>query len=172
MRSRLHSNRIWRSHAEQNLDLANEITRRLVLQAEGVFLWVVLSVRGIIRSLQEGGVFKNIRNGLANLPKDLNEFFARTTHSILPEHQREASTLLQMALYQETGFVPVTEFCLFDTSFVHESDDDFVLQDNFEFPAIEIHDKRRLRNRLDLACRRLQSRRKGLLQCADVTDCS
>ncbi|KAJ9264012.1 hypothetical protein DTO195F2_2539 [Paecilomyces variotii] len=134
-------------------------------KAEGVFLWVRLVVRDLLKAMRDGDGIRTLYRKLEETPADLNHYFKRLFSSIDPQHMREASIILQIALHEEHGFVALHPLRLLDLSFTDESSPDFILADSFEHHKISINDREGLRFRLDSTTRRLNSRCMGLLEC-------
>ncbi|KAJ9325557.1 hypothetical protein DTO027B5_6331 [Paecilomyces variotii] len=134
-------------------------------KAEGVFLWVRLVVRDLLKAMRDGDGIRTLYRKLEEIPADLNDYFKHLFSSIDPQHMREASIILQTALHEEHDFVALHPLRLLDLSFTDESSPDFALADSFKHDKISINDREALRFRLDSTIRRLNSRCMGLLEC-------
>ncbi|KAJ9244377.1 hypothetical protein DTO169E5_1982 [Paecilomyces variotii] len=134
-------------------------------KAEGVFLWVRLVVRNLLKAIRDGDGTRTLFRKLEEIPADSNDYFKRLFSSIDPQHMREASIILQIALYEENDFIALHPLRLLDLSFTDESSPDFALADSFMRHKISINDREGLRFRLDSTIRRLNSRCMGLLEC-------
>ena len=76
---------------------------------------------------------KQLHQRLAYIPADLDQYFIRMIESIEPEHRREASMLLQLALHKENYFTTVHPLRLVDISFVGERHEDFATAPSYNF---------------------------------------
>lgn len=72
---------------------AADIGRKVVERAEGVFLWAVLVVQDLCRSVRNGASLYDLKALLYNIPDDLAEYFRKMLSIIEPEHRYEASTI-------------------------------------------------------------------------------
>lgn len=72
--------------------LKNEIVNR----AAGVFLWVVLVVKMLIKGLQNGDSISHLKKQLCSLPVDLERLFDRMLDQIDPEYKGESSKIFQI----------------------------------------------------------------------------
>ncbi|KAL6232100.1 hypothetical protein BDW75DRAFT_28188 [Aspergillus navahoensis] len=143
---------------------AESLISTVLDKAEGVFLWVRLVVRELLKGLQDGDGIHTLYRKLEGIPSDLNEYFKRLFSSIDPQHKREASIILQVTLHKEDNFVTLHPLRLLDLSFSDESSPDFALADPFSHRKIPLTDGEALRFRLDSTIRRLNSRCMGLLE--------
>ncbi|KAK5951672.1 hypothetical protein OHC33_007351 [Knufia fluminis] len=126
------------------------LVRDIIDRSEGVFLWP----RGITPEI-------------ASRPQDLDDYFMRIIESIDPQHRRESSALLQLALYEEERFASVFSLRLVDTFFIAQQHEDFVLRPDFDIHSLGFENEHSLLGLLDGAIRKLNSRCRGLLECVD-----
>ncbi|KAJ6021521.1 hypothetical protein N7540_007025 [Penicillium herquei] len=155
-------------HCDQRA--AEDLICGITNKAQGFFLWVRLVVRDVLKGIRDGDSLRTLYGKLEEIPADLEEYFKRLISSIDPQHVREASIILQIALHEETDFAPVHPLRLIDLSFIDESSPDFLLTDPFNHSKISINDREGLKFRLDSTLRRLNSRCMGLLECTYSTD--
>jgi len=149
-------------HDRMNAEnLVSEITHK----AAGVFLWVRLVVRELLKGLRDGDGISVLRKRLREIPGDLNDYFKRLMDSIDPNHRQEASALLQIALYDEREFATGHPLRLIDLSFIDEGRPDFALTGRYSYKDLDLTNWEALQFRLDSALRRLNSRCMGLLEC-------
>ncbi|KAJ5975058.1 hypothetical protein N7481_008765 [Penicillium waksmanii] len=153
----------------QLLSCDKKIAEALILavgdKAEGVFLWVRLVVRDLLKGIRDGDGIQTLHRKLNEIPADLNEYFKTLFSSIDSQHMREASVMLQVALHEEDHFATLHPLRLLDLSFTDESSPDFAIADSFNYPKLSMNDREGLRFRLDSTIRRLNSRCMGLLEC-------
>ncbi|KAJ6100101.1 hypothetical protein N7467_001636 [Penicillium canescens] len=100
-------------------------------KAEGVFLWVRLVVGDLLKGIRDGDGIRTLYRKVEEIPADLNDYFKRLFSSINPQHMREASIILQVALHEEHDFVSLHPLRLLDLSFTDESSPDFALADSW-----------------------------------------
>jgi hypothetical protein len=149
---------------------AQRLVSEITAKADGVFLWVRLVVRELLKGLRDGDGTSVLRKRLKEMPGDLNEYFQRLMDSISPRHRQEASELLQIALFDETDFVTAHPLRLIDLSFIDEGCPDFALTGRYNYKGLNLADGEGLQFRLDSTMRRLNSRCMGLLECRYQAD--
>ena len=67
--------------------------------ANGVFLWVTLAVRSLLRGLAKGDNFRMLQIRLRSLPKDLDAFFSRMLDSVEDCYRPYTAQALQLAVH-------------------------------------------------------------------------
>jgi len=144
---------------------AESLIATITNKAAGVFLWVRLVVRELLKSLRDGDSIRALWRKLEEIPADLDDYFKCMMDSIGHHHRREASALLQIALHDEDEFVPLHPLRLIDLSFIEEERPDFALKVRYSFRDLDLADREALQFRLDSTFRRLNSRCMGLLEC-------
>jgi len=77
----------------QALELVFQIRDR----AEGVFLWVYLVVRSLLKGLSEHDDAMELERRLSMIPSDLNTFFLKIFQNLDPTYEREAMRAFHMA---------------------------------------------------------------------------
>lgn len=132
-------------------------------KAKGVFLWVRLVVRDLLKGLRDGERIRDLEQRLDRIPSDLDEFFELMLGSIEPDYQEEASTLLQIMLH--TGECSVRKkMNLLDLSYIEQGVPSFACVPDFTPRSIEKSGLESFRTVLDFAKRRVNSRCMGLLE--------
>ncbi|PYH47646.1 uncharacterized protein BP01DRAFT_354850 [Aspergillus saccharolyticus JOP 1030-1] len=152
---------------------AASLISAITSKAAGVFLWVRLVVRDLIEALQDGDNVAALSQKLDDIPADLDEYFRRMMDSIPPRYKREASTMIQIALHEETDFTALHPLRMLDLLFIDEPCPDFA-GTNLSCSSLELADREGLAFMLDSTYRRLNSRCMGLLECvfdAEFFDC-
>lgn len=89
--------------------LASEITKR----ASGVFLWVFLVVRSLLRGLRNEDDISDLQRRLRELPSDLQEYFDRMLVTIEDVYKERAARLFLTIVRAYTAF-PVITFYFMD----------------------------------------------------------
>ncbi|KAJ5736469.1 uncharacterized protein N7483_001594 [Penicillium malachiteum] len=144
---------------------AENLIYTIAYKAQGVFLWVRLVVQDFLKGIRDGDSIHTLYTKLEEMPVDLEEYFKRLISSIDPQHMREASIILQIALHEETNFANLHPLRLIDLSFIDEPSLDSPLNAPSSHREIFIDDREGLRFRLDSTIRRLNNRCMGLLEC-------
>ncbi len=147
-----------------NQKTADALISAVTDKAEGVFLWVRLVVRDLLKGLRDGDGIDTLYWRLEEIPAHLDDYFERLFSAIDPGYRQEASIILQVALHEEHDFAPLHPLRLLDLSFTDELSPDFALVSPFS-RKISMDDREGLRFRLDSTIRRLNSRCMGLLEC-------
>lgn len=91
------------------LDFIQSVTTR----SEGVFLWVYLVIRSLLRGLRNEDDLSMLRSRLDALPVDLEEYFERMLSSIEDVYRPRTARLFLTLCYARTSF-PVLTFFFFD----------------------------------------------------------
>ena len=68
----------------------------IVLKAEGVFLWVRLVVRSLIRALQNGDELSDLQKKVDELPEDLERLYKHMLDRIEPKYWRKSSKIFSI----------------------------------------------------------------------------
>lgn len=72
---RLVHDEMMESLAAQEPEQCQELVRGIAVEAQGVFLWVVLVVRALINGLSQGDGISELQLRLKALPKDLDQLY-------------------------------------------------------------------------------------------------
>lgn len=163
--AQLHSHIRFQYLLRYNRMNAESLILAITHKAAGVFLWVRLVVRELLKGLRDGDGIRVLWKKLEEIPSGLNHYFQRLMDSISPHQRQEASALLQIALHQETEFSAGHPLRLIDLSFIDEGRPDFALTGQYSFRDLDLADREGLQFRLDSTIRRLNSRCMGLLEC-------
>jgi hypothetical protein len=92
----------------QSNNNAMELVSEIRIKAEGVFLWVYLAVRSLLRGLSESDGISELRHRLRLLPPDLKDFFGLMLKSIDPVYLTLTCRLLSLARF--TAPLPLIAF--------------------------------------------------------------
>ena len=170
VRDQLHSNKRFHKLMQYDPSTAEALVGSLISKAAGVFLWVRLVVKQLLKGLRDGDGIRTLRKKVEEIPADLDEFFMRLVDSIEPQNRKEASELLQLALYQEKYFTTLHSNCLLDISFIEEGKPDFALDPFYDFSGLDFSDPATVAFRLESTMRKLNSRSMGLLEIQGEAD--
>lgn len=94
-------------------DMASEIVNSIVSRSEGVFLWVFLVVRSLLRGLRNEDNLSTLQQRLNALPSDLEKFFERILDSVEDIYRERAARLFLTLSYARRSF-PVFTFLFFN----------------------------------------------------------
>lgn len=86
----------------------NELTEEIVERAQGVFLWVVLAVRSLIRGLTNADTFYDLQRRLREFPRELEPFFHHIFNSIDPFYRPETAKYCLVALQARNSYRLIT----------------------------------------------------------------
>ncbi|QIX02212.1 hypothetical protein AMS68_007729 [Peltaster fructicola] len=87
---------------------ASALVREIIEKADGVFLWVFLVVKSLLRGLRNGDDMATLHRRLAKMPRDLNSFFDRMLDSTEQIYKKPAAALLLTA--SRTRSLPLITF--------------------------------------------------------------
>ena len=137
---------------------SQDLVQDIVEKAQGVFLWVILVVRSLLRGLRNADRVSDLQKRLRGFPETLEKFFSLMIASIEPVYREQTAQAFKYALEAEEAREPLS---LMTYSFLDEEDlDDVVTAPLNALTSQEIllrHDDMR---------RRLNGRCKGLLEVA------
>jgi hypothetical protein len=167
VREQLYCNKRFHKLMQYDTVAAEGLVASLISKAAGVFLWVRLVVKQLLKGLRDGDGIRALCKKVEEIPADLDDYFMRLMESIEPQNRKEASELLQLALYDEDKFVSLHSNCLLDFSFIEEGKPDFALNPFYKFSGLDFADTGAMAFRLESTMRKLNSRCMGLLECLD-----
>jgi len=158
-----HDNSLFKKLMVNN-DLLAKIAKEIIAKAQGVFLWVRLVVRDLIKVLRDGGRSMDLFRKLHSIPSDLNAYFGMMMESIDPAYRKDAYMILQTAISSE--MVSDNEANKMLLVHVYYLDEDlgkyFALDPKFE--EANYLDDSEFRYTFDRIDRRLTSRCMGLME--------
>jgi hypothetical protein len=142
---------------------ASELVNEIVAKADGVFLWVTLVVRSLLRGLGNGDDISDLRRRLKDLPADLGEFYRHMMSQIEPLYRQQASQIFQiyhamMTIQGSDGHIDPLELSLAVTA--SPSNDLFRTWEPMELQEV--------RSRCEQMAMYLKSRCAGLLEVAEL----
>lgn len=74
------------------------LIEQIVNKSCGVFIWVILTVRSLLRGLENRDTVHELRERLEELPSDLSDLYAHMMAKIPPLYQQQAASFFQLAL--------------------------------------------------------------------------
>ncbi|KAJ4376341.1 hypothetical protein N0V83_001624 [Neocucurbitaria cava] len=140
-----------------------ELVQQIIDKAEGVFLWVFLVVRSLLRGLTSSDRISDLQRRIALLPPSLEDFFRHMLDSIEEVYRKDTFEAFQYVLHAPpSGPIPLIVF-----SYLDEEDPNFA----FQISAATLSHKE-ISMREDDMRRRLDGRTKGLLEASPRRDAS
>ena len=133
----------------------NELVEELEDRAQGVFLWVTIVVRSLLRGLTHADDVSDLRRRLREFPSELNPFFQHIFDSIDPFYREQTA---QLFLVNMKALTPLSVIAL---QFIEEerSRPDYI----FEL-EIKPYSNKEIEDIFDTVKRRLNARCKDLLE--------
>jgi hypothetical protein len=101
--SNQHYQALTQSH--KNSKESRSLLALIVMNAEGVFLWVVLLLKSMEEDLATGTSFQALRNIVQTAPRELDEFFAKILGNIPKHHYRGAWFIFAMIMRRWGRFI-------------------------------------------------------------------
>ncbi|KAM0330021.1 hypothetical protein ACHAQA_004191 [Verticillium albo-atrum] len=142
------------AHPRKAKQLVDEIARR----ASGVFLWVYLVVRSLVRGLDYRDTIEDLQHRLNELPVDLEPYFEHMMDSIESVY-RQRTTRVFMVLLQAESTLPVITFHFLD---MERGKPDYALYQVDTISALAVAEKQKS-HQLIAQCR-------DLVQVTDTPD--
>lgn len=97
----------------QHVEDAESFQTEIASRAKGVFFWVYLVTRSLVKGLQHQDDMLTLRRRLAAFPIELEDYFMTMLKSIDPIHQEESSEVLSILAYSQANVsVRVLRACL------------------------------------------------------------
>jgi hypothetical protein len=120
VRDNLEDDTRFNSLQRRNRFAAYELISEITERASGVFLWVFLVVRSILRGLRNEDTISDLQHRLRELPVDLQEYFNRMLATIEEVYIKRVARLFLTMTYAQTTF-PVITFYFMDFGDEHFS---------------------------------------------------
>ena len=92
------NDKVGRLKEEENM-LCSELVNEIVRKAQGVWLWVVLVVRSLLRGLRNRDSVSDLLQRLEETPQELEEYFMRMLSTIEKTYRLKSLKLLKIALH-------------------------------------------------------------------------
>ena len=133
----------------------NELVEELEDRAQGVFLWVTIVVRSLLRGLTHADDVSDLQRRLREFPAELNPFFQHIFDSIDPFYREQTAQLLLVNLEALTPLSVIALQCIEEER--RRSDYIFEL-------GIRPYSNKKIEDIYDTVKRRLNARCKDLLE--------
>ncbi|KAH7409565.1 hypothetical protein BKA64DRAFT_400156 [Cadophora sp. MPI-SDFR-AT-0126] len=108
-----------------------QLEKDIVDKAEGVFLWVFLVVRDLLRGLTDDNDIDFLKQRLDNLPAGLEEYFARILSTIEPVYREQTARIFQVMVYSAAALPAVYLWFLE----IEKKDPDYALNEKPPFES-------------------------------------
>jgi hypothetical protein len=92
---------------------ASELVEEIQTKSCGVFLWVFLVVRSLLRGLQNSDLIPDLRRRLYELPNELERYFELMLNSIEGVYQQKTARIFRVMLASQ-GALPILTFHFLD----------------------------------------------------------
>jgi len=86
--------------AWSNPEEAKQLVHSVSTKASGVFLWVILAVRSLVKGLMDGDRVRDLKGRLDEMPAELEELFKKMLHSLEGRYFSDAARLFR--IYRES----------------------------------------------------------------------
>jgi hypothetical protein len=86
--------------AWSNPEEAKQLVHSVSTKASGVFLWVILVVRSLVKGLMDGDRVRDLKGRLDEMPAELEELFKKMLHSLEGRYFSDAARLFR--IYRES----------------------------------------------------------------------
>ena len=134
-------------------DRTQDLVQDIVDRAQGVFLWVILVVRSLLKGLRNADRVSDLQKRLRDFPETLEKFFSHMIASIEPVYREQTAQAFKYALEA------IEPLSLMTYSFLDEEN-----LDNAVTAPLEPLTNQEVLSRQDDMRRRLNGRCKGLLE--------
>ena len=174
IQQRLEANRHFRLLQDGDATNASTFMLELAVKADGVFLWVVLTLKMVSEALECGESLSNMMKYVDSLPEELEEFFIFILESIPKALRRKAYFILAYALAscaldgrktRERGSDHRSSYLSKESLFRWSFLDDYMENPSFaEHLPTRYMEQREITDRIDRAEVQIQGLSKGLLE--------
>ncbi|KAH7308643.1 hypothetical protein B0I35DRAFT_99228 [Stachybotrys elegans] len=138
---------------------ADALLAEITSRAQGVFLWVYLVVRSLVRGLQNRDRIVDLYRRLRAFPSDLDDFFMHILMSLEETYRVQTARIFRVAL------AAPRPLSLLNYWYIDAEEDD--PQIHLKLPVLAL-DAGELNARRDEMCKRLNGRCRGLLEVTRV----
>lgn len=124
----------------------------IVEKAQGVFLWVFLVVRSLLRGLSDENEFSFLQKRLNELPSDLEEYFFHILNTVEPIYQESTTMILNLVMH---GNRPLPAIAIFFLE-KEKIDPDYALKLDLQLTETDIASiSQRMRKHVNACCKDL-----------------
>ena len=99
------------SPIKYNQTQARTLVDRIVLRADGVFLWAILVIRDLYDGMRGMANLDELEQTLEILPSELECLFIHMLHRIEPAFRRDAAYFLQIAIFHNSTYSDRMDLC-------------------------------------------------------------
>ncbi|KAL4778502.1 hypothetical protein BJX76DRAFT_366229 [Aspergillus varians] len=97
--TRLQKNERFRALQQQDANLCSQLVLEMIDKANGVWLWVILVSRSLLRGLTNRDTATDLLDRLRGVPEELEAYFVQMFSNIEPFYQPKSLQLLRLALH-------------------------------------------------------------------------
>ena len=90
----------------------NQLIDDIVQKSSGVFLWVYLVVRSLLRGLTDDNDFAFMRKRLDHFPADLEDYFKQMLNTIEDVYRDQAARIFQVMVHSKSQLTPLSFYYL------------------------------------------------------------
>jgi hypothetical protein len=120
VQSKLGENEMYCKYMSESME-CQDLVKEIVSRANGVFLWVFLVVRSLIRGLQNEDRLSDLKRRLQSLPTDLEEYFRHMMYNVDEAYKGEAARSFQIALKSKEPLTLMTYSILDDEDLINRA---------------------------------------------------
>lgn len=160
VKSQLYSHGYMKQLVKRNPDESSRLVASIVQKARGVFLWVKLVTRSLLRGLSDYNRISDLKKRVSQLPSDLEALYQHILDNLDPFYRIQMSQIFQIfraAQNRSPGLVT-----LLNLSWADEDEDLLV-----EIAPIQPYTRKEIEERCEIMDGRLKSVCAGLLEATD-----
>ncbi|KAI0183619.1 hypothetical protein EV127DRAFT_446473 [Xylaria flabelliformis] len=110
---KLEAHAYFRRLSTRNQVAAENLVTQITTRAQGVFLWVYLVVRSLVRGLTNADTIRDLQRRVDEVPQQLEDFFARILDSIDPFYMSRTARIF-LVLAHARSSLPLISFYFLD----------------------------------------------------------
>jgi len=148
---------------EQKDPRCRDLAEEIVNKAQGVFLWVTLVVRSLLKGLTNADRIADLQRRLREFPQELEPYFKHMLDQIEDIYQEESAQLFYIALSADEPHTLATYMFMIDD----EHHQDAMIQDDAPIHFLSVDE---IKVRFEVTKKRLNARCLDLLEIQEVTD--
>ncbi|CRG90151.1 Valine--tRNA ligase [Talaromyces islandicus] len=106
--AKLQANDKFEALRQEYPDLCSQLVREIIEKAKGVWLWVIVVVRSLLRGLRNRDTVSDLLDRLRQIPEELEKYFLQMFDNIESFYRQKALKLLKLALNSPRGLSLMT----------------------------------------------------------------
>lgn len=104
---RKYTNSIFQNYIERHGDIYRVLVDEIVINAQGLFIWVKLASSEILRAAKRGEDIHQLQKRLEGMPQNLDEFYQRILDQLDPDDRDEARAMLSITIHSPEPLTPI-----------------------------------------------------------------